>query len=270
VHLGEARSGKVFNAHAHEPVVSEAEFEAAQRQRTVLKPRSGPVAADAMLDGLMRCAGCGHTLKISGPPDRKTGTRVPHYYCIGRYGKGLCLERASARARIADQFVEEQLLHAPSAETGLVAQAVAASNELEQARRFVEQAEHELDQYLAEPLLLTTVGRKRFLDGAQARRLALEEALAAFEALRGKSELTSGDLLSSWDSLTVQEKRPLLHGLLDQVVLSRSEGRGRAATPIAERTKIVLRGGRLLDSARPGAARRQVAQRRSRPKARPA
>jgi hypothetical protein len=44
----------------------------------------------------------------------------------------------------------------------------------------------------------------------------------------------------------VQEKRRLLHGLLDRVVLSRADRRGRHARPIAERTQIVLRGNVLL------------------------
>jgi DNA invertase Pin-like site-specific DNA recombinase len=250
VYLGEARSGNLVNAAAHEPLVTQAEFDAAQGRKTLWKARDGSVASQALLGGLLRCAGCGHTLKITGNTDKKTSKRYPVYYCIGRYAKGLCPARASVRAETVDCYVEEHVLAALRDEQGLIAQAVAATAELEQARRRVEQAEHELDLYLAEPLLLTTLGKEKFLEGAQARRQALEEALAALEQLRAKSELgeelVSGDLLATWPNLSPQDRRRLLHGLLEKVVLSRSGSRGRAATPIAKRTRIVLRGGATL------------------------
>jgi hypothetical protein len=135
-------------------------------------------------------------------------------------------------------------------EYGLIAEASAASKEIEAARREVEQAEHEFDSYISEPLLLTTLGKKRFMEGAQTRRLALEQALAHLDELRAKSELaeelTSGALLEAWPTLSIQEKRKLLHGLLEQVLLTRSESRGQAAKPIADRTAIIFRGGARL------------------------
>jgi DNA invertase Pin-like site-specific DNA recombinase len=247
VYLGEARSGKVRNLNAHEPIVTQSEFDAAQAQTTLLPAHDGSIASQAMLGGLLRCAGCGHTLKITGSLDRKTGERVPIYYCVGRYAKGLCPARASAGAARIDSYVEEQVLRLLRAEGGFVAGAVAASADLEHARRAVAQAEHELDLYLAEPLLLSTLGRDKFIEGAQARRQALEEALAELEQLRAKShlseELVSGDLLAAWPDLSVQEKRQLLRGLLEAVILTRAGARGRAAKPIAQRTQIILRGG---------------------------
>jgi site-specific DNA recombinase len=250
VYLGEARGGSVQNADAHEPIVTQAEFDAAQAQVSLLPAHDGSIASQAMLGGLLRCGGCGHTLKITGSLNRRTGRRVPIYYCVGRYAKGLCTARASAGAATIDPYVEEQVLHVLSLESGFVAEAIAASVELEQARREVEQAEHELDLYLAEPLLLSTLGRERFLEGAQSRRQALDDALAALEQLRAKGqlaeELISGDLLAAWPSLDVQEKRQLLHGLLEAVILQRSGTRGHAAKPIGERTQIILRGGTPL------------------------
>jgi hypothetical protein len=110
VYLGQARSGKIVKEHAHEPLVTRAEFDAAQVTRTLLKQRDGSLASQALLGGLVRCAGCGHTLKITGNTDRKTGERYPIYYCIGRYAKGLCEARATARASLVDHYVEEQVL----------------------------------------------------------------------------------------------------------------------------------------------------------------
>jgi hypothetical protein len=61
------------------------------------------------------------------------------------------------------------------------------------------------------------------------------------------TEIGDGDLLRAWPSLSVQERRRLMHGLLDRVVVRRADRRGRNARPIAERTQIILRGNVLLN-----------------------
>jgi hypothetical protein len=251
VYLGQARSGSVVKEGAHEPLVSRAEFDAAQSVRkSLLPPRDGSVASLAMLGGLVRCAGCGHTLKITGNTDRKSGERYPIYYCTSRYATGLCPARATARASLVDAYVERQVLEALRAEGGLLAQAAGASAEIESAASAVAEAEHELDLFVTNPKLLTLLGEERFLDGVETRQRALDEARQALAELRQRStlahELADGDLLRSWPTLTVQEKRRLMYGLLDRVVVKRASGRGRHAGPIAARTQIVLRGNVLL------------------------
>jgi hypothetical protein len=118
----------------------------------------------------------------------------------------------------------------------------------------VEAAEHELDLFVTNPQLLTTIGQDKFMQGVDARQRALDEARAELAELRSQSalasELTSGDLLAAWPQLTLQERRRLLHGLLDRVVLKRSAGRGSKATPVNKRTQIVLRGNVLLEPSR--------------------
>lgn len=90
------------------------------------------------------------------------------------------------------------------------------------------------------------------MQGVEARQRALDQERAELADLRSRSALTAdlpnGDLLAAWADLSAQEKRRLLHVLLDQVVLSRSPGRGKNATPVHERTQIVLRGNVLLES----------------------
>jgi site-specific DNA recombinase len=251
VYLGQARSGKVVNESAHEALVTRAEFDAAQTTTTLLKPRDGSIASQAMLGGLVRCAGCGHTLKITGNTDRKSGERYPIYYCTGRYAKGLCEARASGRASLLDTHVETQVLAALLSEGGLLAQAVAASDQIDTAARSLDEAEHELDLFINNPKLMTLLGEQKFLQGAEARQQALDQARAELTALRSQeqlaSELADGDLLRVWPELNVQEKRRLMHGLLDRIVLTRADRRGRHARPIAERTQIILRGNVLLE-----------------------
>jgi DNA invertase Pin-like site-specific DNA recombinase len=251
VYLGQARSGKVVKESAHAPLVTRAEFDAAQAtKKSLLRQRDGSLAAQAMLGGLARCAGCGHTLKITGNTDRKSGQRYPIYYCVGRYAKGPCTARASARASLLDGYVEEQVLKALQAEDGLLAQAVAASEQIEAAARGVEEAEHELDLFVDNPKLLSLLGEQKFVEGVEVRQRALDEAREALTQARSQSalaeELGDGDLLAAWPSLTIQERRRLMHGLLERVVVTRADRRGRHARPIGERTEVTLRGGTIL------------------------
>jgi site-specific DNA recombinase len=250
-YLGQARSGSVVNDDAHEALVTRAEFDAAQSvTKSLLKTRDGSLAEQAMLGGLARCAGCGHTLKITGNTDRRTGERYPQYYCTGRYASGPCSSRASVRSSLLDSYVEAQVLDALRDEGGLLAQAVEASEALEEASRVVGEAEHELDLFVMNPKLLTMLGEDKFLEGVEARQRVLDEAREALAELRKQSslaeELADGDLVRAWPTLTIQEKRRLLHGLLDRVVVVRAHGRGRHANPVSERTQIVLRGNVLL------------------------
>ena len=142
------------------------------------------------------------------------------------------------------------MLAALGGEGGLIAQARVASEALEGATQAVEAAEHELDLFVANPKLLSALGEQRFLDGVEARQQALEEARAQLAEIGSQTaiveELTDGDLLGAWPALTTPEKRTLLHGFLDRVVLRRAGARGRAAPPIEARTQIVMRGNVLL------------------------
>ncbi len=250
VYLGQARGGTFVNEEAHEPIVTRAEWDAVQQGRTVLTPRDDSVASKALLGGLVRCAGCGHTLKITGTTNQTTREREPFYYCVGRYATGPCTDRANVRADIIDHHVEEQVLDALHREGGPLAQALAAQGEVEEAVRAVAEAEHELDLFIANPKLLTLLGEDKFLEGVTVRQRALDDARDQLTLKSSQvaliDELTSGDLVNAWPTLTIQEKRQVLHGFLDRVVVTRADKRGRHAKPIAERAQIVMRGNVLL------------------------
>jgi hypothetical protein len=240
------------NANAHEPIVTEPEFDAARSQRTMLEPHGGSVASHALLGGIARCAGCGHTLKVTGNTAKATGERYPVYYCVGRYAKGNCRARTTIRASYLDSYVEHAVLEALSSEDGFLAEAAAATEKLSETQRTLEQAEHELTSYLQTDLI-STVGEAPFLAGVDARQERVDQARQELESLRAESAiaetLTSGDLLTSWPDLTTEEKRTLLHGLLDRVLLRRDENsrNKQLALPLGERVDIVLRGGAVLD-----------------------
>jgi hypothetical protein len=222
-----------------------------QSSRTLLKARDGSLAAQAMLGGLLRCAGCGHTLKISSHLERKTGRRYPGYYCSGRFASGPCTARASVRASTVDRYVEELVVDALRWEGSPLAQAVKDSGQIEEAARAAADAEHELDVFVGNPKLISILGEQKFVEGVEVRQRALDQARQELTEARAQSmiveELTSGDLLEAWPDLTIQEKRKLLHGLLDKVVVKKAGARGRLAPPVKDRVQIVLRGGVVLE-----------------------
>jgi hypothetical protein len=250
VYLGEARGGSYANPKAHEAIVTQAEFDAARSTRTVLSTRDGSVASLALLGGLARCAGCGHTLKVTGNTDKKTGDRYPIYYCVGRYAKGNCRARATIRASYLDSYVEQAVLNALRDEDSVLAQALETSEAADAAAREVEAAAHELQLYLQADLV-SVVGTEAFRAGVQSRQERLDHANTKLTEIQASTvvgdEILPADLLQAWPDLTTAEKRTIMHGLLDRVLLERDETRGRTRTPIDERTTISLRGGSNLN-----------------------
>jgi hypothetical protein len=68
----------VVKEGAHEALVTRAEFDAAQAtKKSLLRQRDGSIASQAMLGGLARCAGCGHTLKVTGNTDARAASATP-------------------------------------------------------------------------------------------------------------------------------------------------------------------------------------------------
>ena len=204
-----------------------------------------------MLGGLVFCAGCGHTLKITGNTDRKTGERYPMYYCSGQFATGPCTSRANVRSSLLDAYVEQLVFEALTAQDGgLLANALSASEAIDAADRAVDEAEHTLDQFAKNTTLFTTLGEKLFVEAVQAHQAAVDTAREKLARLRQQSSLASeiadGDIVQAWPTLGVQDKRRLLQGLLDRVVVSRADGRGRHASPVSQRAQVVLRGNVLL------------------------
>ncbi len=150
-----------------------------------------------------------------------------------------------------DNYVEERVLEALRGQGGFIAEARQANENLAEAERAVTEAEHELDLFLSNPKLLTMLGQERALEGVELRQQAVDDARRWVAELRSRTTLITGlaegDVLQAWPTLAVVERRRLLHGLLDSVVLARAGSRGRQAPPIGERTTIFARGNQILD-----------------------
>jgi DNA invertase Pin-like site-specific DNA recombinase len=238
VYLGEARSGHHTNPSAHAPLVSPAEWEAAQGHRHVSAPRNGD---GLLLSGLVRCAGCRYLMKPDSMRGRN-GERIGLYRCRGRHSAGRCTAPASVLARVLDPHVEEQFL-AAIAPNGPLAEAVEASVAVEKALQEIEQAEHELDAFLSDLQLREMIGEDRYRRQAEARTEAVVDAEAKLADARQRGALsggllTSGALAEAWPGLTIAEKRTLLTASVDAVFIRRTG----TNVPVDDRALVLWRG----------------------------
>jgi DNA invertase Pin-like site-specific DNA recombinase len=200
VYLGEARSGKFTNPDAHTPLVSVAEWEAAQGERHLSTARSGE---GLLLAGLVRCAGCRYLLKPDSMRGRN-GERLGLYRCRGRHAAGKCPAPASVLARVLDPYVEARFLAALGPK-GPMAEAMEANVAIERALQRLEAAEHELDAARTDAV----------------NQAAAEVADAHQRALSGVN-FTPGKLVDGWPELGVAEKRTLLTASLDAIFVRRT------------------------------------------------
>lgn len=250
-YLGESRQGEIVNPTAHEPLVSEKEWQAAQPSSKVILPKHGSRSALCVLRGVLACGGCGKTLLVTGAPERNGKVPPPHYYRRTRHASGICPAPASARHTRVDEYVEQQLLEAFDGDGPLV-EAVAAQERVEAAAREVEAAREELFSYMAATATLG-IDADALRAGAEARQQRLDQAEATLEAARDDQavlgEVTDGDLIRAWKNgeLTTIERRTLIAGMVDRVILYRSKTPGRVSKePISDRIQIVMRGNVVL------------------------
>jgi DNA invertase Pin-like site-specific DNA recombinase len=237
VYLGEARSGQHVNADAHEPIVSRAEWEAAQASSGVTARGKG----GALLSGILRCASCRYALKADTMRGR-AGERIALYRCRGRHAAGVCPAPASALARVIDPFIEARFLAALGPD-GALAEAAAQTGEPEELTAAVEDAELELAAYRDEGRIADVIGRDAFLAGLEERARRLDEARRELADAHERAHLGSslptlpGRLADAWPALTVAERRAILAAAIPVVFLRPGRNIG-----IEERALALWRG----------------------------
>jgi site-specific DNA recombinase len=248
-YLGEARSGQHVNESAHAALVSRAEFEAAQGDRTVASARIGD---GLLLQGVARCAGCRYLLKADNMKGRN-GERLGLYRCRKIHAAGECPAPATIMARVLDPFIDQAFVDALGP-TGPLAEAVASTKALDAAVTSLEDAEAELALY-RDANLISVIGKDAYLEGLEARAEVVRVAQAKLNearqqsAMNGHDVTTSGDLIKAWPTLTIAEKRALLTASLDAIFI-RSNGGSNA--PVADRTLLLWRGEGPADLPRRG------------------
>jgi DNA invertase Pin-like site-specific DNA recombinase len=222
-YLGELRAGPL--KLEVEPIVTEAEFRAAQRTRRLNAPRT---ARGSLLAGILHCGSCGRPMSFRGG---KAGQ-----YTCQRAGKGwACAAPVLIAGAAVDAHVEAAFLerHAASGARG-----VPDAGGLGEAERERDRARADLAATLA-------------LDLAQSRPDLLEEVLEAKAAAVAAAEARVEELQAeaglarrltnvgaTWPGLGLEERRQLLAEAVERVTVHRSERR----VPVAERTEIAFAG----------------------------
>lgn len=90
-YLGWARHGEKINKNAHEPIVSQRLFDAANAKKGWQRPHTGKLASQTLLGGVVRRQSCGHILYGSWPEKPR---ETPSSQQVGwRAGPPLALSR---------------------------------------------------------------------------------------------------------------------------------------------------------------------------------
>lgn len=240
VYLGEARAGKIVNAKAHEPIVTLAEWNAANKARGVHPGRSG--RGTGLLSGTLRCGGCSYAMK---PKMGKTrhGKDFLEYGCKPDKAGGRCPAPASVKASVIEPFVLAHLF-------AFAKDATARTRDDEGGSTLdaeITEAEAERDAALDERLAEALGGPEsevylRTLERRQARVDSLLEQRAEQEQEREPAEIDA-DLEEVWADLTLEDQRRILHSVFDSVFVWRTSDGGRNGKfPIAERARLFFAG----------------------------
>jgi DNA invertase Pin-like site-specific DNA recombinase len=240
-YLGEVSSGQYVNAKAHDRIVEPELFEQVNQARTTRSVPAGETTKDRLLVGLARCAGCGATLKVTRRKNRRGEQEPDAYYCRDA-SKTRCTARAFVHCDVLDAYVTEwfegQLATRPE-----MLDAVAATQELDEALADEEEAKQDADFYATE---VKVSNPARYQAGMDAR----EERLAAASARRKAAEARvdrlpeGGSLLALWRRLANDPaaRRRVLGEWLDRVEVSRGASGG-----LAGRVRIFWIDGSLAD-----------------------
>lgn len=241
VYLGEARAGSIVNPEAHKPIVTLAEWNAANRARGVAPGRSG--RGTGLLSGLLRCGGCSYAMKPKMGRSRH-GKDFLEYACKPDKAGGRCPAPASVTANVIEPLVVARLFEFAK---GASSQSAGADDVDAQLAEATAAAEAELEAAL-DGRLADALGGPQ----SDAFLRTVEKRHAAVEALRdqlaeAQSERTpaaiEANLESVWDDLTLEDRRRLLHSVFDSVFVWRTSDVGRNGKfPIENRSRLFLAG----------------------------
>jgi hypothetical protein len=231
VYRGEAYRGENVNADAHPPIVSVAEWQAANLVpvRAIARGKR-----QSLLGGFVRCAGCRYLLAPHRVEEsEQAGGRAPVYRCRGTHIAGPCTAPASINGRKLDRYVERVWREQMAGEALTVQH---DSEALQSATEKLSEAEAELQAFAADVTLRRVLG-DGYHAAVEARATAVNQAQA--ELQRALAPAAGGEVIESYDDLPVEDRRRILGSSIDAVIVRRADAR---VVPLEERVTILWRG----------------------------
>jgi site-specific DNA recombinase len=201
----------LVNTEAHEPMVDEATWLAAQRTPGTKRTNAGRIN---LLSGLIRCAGCRYRMSAS-----RGGGNLRVYRCIGDHGGGKCPAPAVIECERVEQFALGEVQDQWEARFAVTLQKVGGAEDADEIAARLAEARGELEAFAND------LSARRLLGGGY--HLALEtraNAVSAIEAEWSALDARQGRAAASeisWDSLDRGELREVLAGALDAVYVRR-------------------------------------------------
>lgn len=234
-----------INERAHEPLVDEDTWLAAQQTKTN-GGRTGEMSNRCLLKSKAVCETCGHTLLITGRFDNRRGERLPLYYCRGRYSDGLCESRGNIDAAKLDTYVEGLFLdHVAAIAKGARRASKTDRKKVGTAERKLDQAETALTYWINDAGdLIQTIGPERYKTELANKQAGVDKAKAELDALRLTDHvadgINTGNMRKTWPALHPLERREILSEVIDKVIVKPAHGKkGRSAPPASERAIVV-------------------------------
>lgn len=217
----------LVNREAHEPMIDEATWLAAQWKPSKQSTSAGPAS---LLAGLVRCAGCRY--RMSGG---RVGAKVRAYRCQRNHGAGRCPSPSVINSEPLEDFVLREVQSQWEARFAVTIEDAGSSLDADELAARLAEARAELDAFAND------LSARRMLGDAY--HAALETRVNAVAEIEGEwAELDAGCEQAalteiSWDSLEREELREILGGALDAVYIR--QGRN---VPVETRAFLVWKG----------------------------
>jgi site-specific DNA recombinase len=219
IYVGELSRRGVANKEACEPLVSEAEWQAAQIARKKTGPRT---QKENLLTGIIRCAGCRYVMTPAETSvKRRSGKRhyLGVYGCRPEHAPGRCPSPSSITRKSIEPYVEDAF-RSEMAGTRLVA--AQTDTKIEQAQDQLARLEAELATFAADTTVREALGEAAYHAAMQSRADGVVAARETLRSLSASRPILTG--VETWDSLSVDERRRILGGAIDAVFIRRGSG----------------------------------------------
>jgi len=226
IYKGWSVSGEVVNSEAHEPIVTLAEWDAANAVKGGRAASNGRPLP--LLAGMLRCASCRYVMRRVGGGERGT---TEAYVCAKKHGGGICEAPAYVRAEDIEGLVMVYfgIAHFQSTRQPYDPDRAA----VEHAERELTDLEARFEALSADDARLDAMGADRFYSDLKRRRVEIERAQAELDQARAKVEREKHRpimLADDWDKLDASAKHAILRRAIDSIYVKRGNNPRRQSS----------------------------------------